>query len=669
MSQLVLCGSRDGVRRWRVKGRENTPTHAPCVDGFVPDPAHTPTPACVSVTGEMRDGSLLIRVRGVRGADLYGCGEHAGGLRRNGKQVVCWNTDAYRYDDSSPSLYQSHPWVMGVTNDGRWFGVLADTPARVTIDLTRVDDDEFTSVCECDPPDVYLIEGDEPGDVVRLLSELTGKMRMPPRWALGYHQCRYSYKSAARVLGVAREFRARDIPCSAVWVDIDYMDGYRCFTFDRERFPNPRALNDELHAMRMRSVWMIDPGIKVDPDYLVYQEGRARGAFVTAPDGEEFRGKVWPGECAFPDFLSADVRAWWAGLYADFLSHGMDGVWNDMNEPSVFETPTKTMDESALHRADDNLGGPGSHAQYHNAYGHFMLRATYEGVITQRPGVRPFVLTRSGRPGSQRYAATWTGDNTSNWDHLAWSIPMTLNLGLSGQPFVGPDIGGYTGNADARIFMRWMGIGAFLPFARGHTEKGTRAHEPWSFGPTCEAVCRAALKARERLMPYLYTCFYEAAQTGLPVVRPLFFADPRDARLRDVSDAFLLGSDLMVRTRSTPDGECRAPRLPAWHAIDLYGEIDAAWRRELPELLISEGAAVPIAGKGEEVDVVACPDASGASVGDLYADDGETPVGSGHTFALGRIEVRDGQARFGRVRGVPALLPRLGRVAIAGSPR
>lgn len=559
-----------------------------------------------------------------RGDDAYATGEVAGPLRRNGRTVALWNTDAFEYDDTDEALYQSHPWVLVVRADGSAFGLLADTPRRGVISVGR----DVLMAFEGEPFEAYLIERDSPAEVVRALADLTGHAPLPPRWALGYHQCRWSYETADRVREVARGFRDRRIPCDVLWMDIDYMRGFRVFSFDPERFPDPRALNDDLHAAGFRTVWMIDPGVKADPDDPVYAAGREGDHFVRNGSGGEFLGEVWPGPCAFPDFTRGRTRAWWASLYRDYMATGIDGVWNDMNEPSVFNGPGKTMPESNRHEADEELGGPDSHARYHNLYGMQMVRASREGIREANPDRRPFVLTRSNILGGHRYAATWTGDNTSDWRHLHWSITMALNLGLSGQPFVGPDIGGFAGDADGHLFGRWMGIGALLPFARGHSIKGSRDHEPWSFGPRCERVCRLALERRMRLLPYLYTCFREASRTGLPVARPLFFADAADPDLRDAEDSFLLGADVLVRARTRFTGPCRAP-MPAgaWARFEPAEEADT----ELPELFLRRGAVLPLGPamlhEGEKpldpLTLLVHPDGDGRASGLLYEDAGD----------------------------------------------
>ena len=395
---------------------------------------------------------------------------------------------------------------------------------------------------------------------------------------------------------VAGEFRKRKIPCDVIWMDIDYMDGYRCFTFSPKDFPDPTKLNADLHGMGFHAVWMIDPGIKDEAGYSVHDSGTAADVWVKAADGKaNFAGKVWPGMCLFPDFTMKATRAWWAGLYKNFLATGVDGVWNDMNEPAVFELKGHTMPEDNVHRADPELGGTAPHSRYHNIYGMQMVRATREGILAARPDKRPFVLSRANYLGGQRYAAAWTGDNAADWAHLRDSIPMALNLGLSGQPFAGPDIGGYKGNGpkdqEGRFFARWMGIGSLLPFARAHTEKGSINKEPWAFGPEVEATCRAAIERRYRLMPYLYTLFREASVSGMPVARPLFFADPADEKLRDQDTSFLLGGDLLVQARIGEQSQWPAV-MPKGAWRDLW-QVSGPRGDDLPRLFIRAGAIIP----------------------------------------------------------------------------
>ncbi len=570
------------------------------------------------------------------GTSLYGTGEVAGPLLRNGFVTETWNLDAFGYGLDAENLYTSHPWVLAVRADGTSFGVLADTTYRCQIDLRN----GITFRAEGGDFSVIVIEGDSPQEVMLGLGELTGTIAMPPKWAVGYHQCRYSYNPDSRVREVVTEFRNRKLPADVIWMDIDYMDEYRVFTFDKEQFPDPKGLNDWLDTQGFSNVWMIDPGVKDEDGYFVSDSGDEHDAWVRDKDGNVYNGEVWPGVCVFPDYLNKDVRNWWAGLYEEFMAYNIDGVWNDMNEPAVFNVETKTMPETNIHRADPELGGTDTHARYHNVYGMQMIRATREGVMATNPDKRPFVLSRANFIGGHRYGATWTGDNSANWAHLDMSIPMSLNLSLSGQPFVGPDIGGFAYNGDGELFQRWMGFGTLFPFSRGHTAKGNIDKEPWSFGDEVEATSRRGLERRYRLMPYIYTLFKESADTGMPIIRPTFFADPADPALRSEDDSFLLGADLLIVTKATPEGD-RVSVMPSavdgveWAEFD-FPDFESgrdSKDENLPDLYIRPGSIIATApvtqyfgdrpDSRDELTLVVHLNGAGTAYGVLYEDEGE----------------------------------------------
>lgn len=602
------------------------------------EPIASLDPKQLSVAPEygFEDGRHTATISIEKGTSLYGTGEVAGPLLRNGFVVETWNYDAFGYGLDAKNLYTSHPWVLAVREDGTAFGVLADTTERCEIDLRdgitfRAVGPEFA---------VIVIDRASPQEVMKGLGELTGTIAMPPKWAVGYHQCRYSYNPESRVKAVVSEFRKRKLPADVIWMDIDYMDGYRVFTFDEEQFPDPKGLNEWLDEQGFSNIWMIDPGVKKEEGYFVYDSGEEHDVWTKNAQGETFTGEVWPGVCVFPDYLNKEVRSWWASLYEDFMALGIDGVWNDMNEPAVFNVESKTMPEDNIHHADDELGGTGTHARYHNVYGMQMIRATREGVLAVNPDKRPFVLSRANYIGGQRYGATWTGDNSANWEHLDMSIPMTVNLGLSGQPFAGPDIGGFAYNGDGELFARWMGFGTLMPFARGHTAKGNIDKEPWSFTPEVEATCRRALERRYRLMPYIYTLFHESSVSGMPIAMPTFFADPSDPALRSEDDSFLLGPDLLVAAKATPEAD-RMTVLPAaidgveWAEFDFEsfdGGRDSK-DTDLPALYIRPGsilATAPVTqyfgdrpDSRDELTLIVHLDASGSAQGELYEDAGE----------------------------------------------
>ncbi|KMZ74917.1 alpha-glucosidase, family GH31 [Zostera marina] len=573
-------------------------------------------------------GQQIVNIQLPTDSSFYGTGEVSGQLERTGKRVFTWNTDAWGYGSETTSLYQSHPWVLVILPDGKALGVLADTTARCEIDLREECNIKLASLNAY--PVITFGPFESPTDVLISLSHAIGTVFMPPKWSLGYHQCRWSYDSDAKVRKIAKTFREKGIPCDVIWMDIDYMDGFRCFTFDKERFPDPKCLTNDLHAIGFNAIWMLDPGIKHDPGYFVYDNGTENDVWVLNKDKQTFIGDVWPGPCVFPDYTQEKIRMWWANLVKDFTSNGVDGIWNDMNEPSVFKSVTKTMPESNFHRGDIELGGHQCHSHYHNVYGLLMAKSTYEGLKMAEENKRPFVLTRAGFVGSQRYAATWTGDNLANWDHLHMSISMVLQMSLSGQPLSGPDIGGFSGNATPKLFGRWMGVGAMFPFCRGHSETDTTDHEPWSFGEECEEVCRLALARRYRLLPHLYTLFYFSHTKGSPVVMPLFFADTKDPDLRKVEDSFLLGPLLICASTTSIKGSEELPdKLPKgiWMPFD-FGDPHP----DLPNLYLQGGSIVPTGPSVQHVGeinltdtitLLVALDKYGKAEGTLFEDDGD----------------------------------------------
>ncbi|MCP4594023.1 MAG: DUF5110 domain-containing protein [bacterium] len=587
-----------------------------------------PTPWAVQPTFFQSGDRYGVMIPIEDGTSLYGTGEVCGGLLRNGHTTEAWNTDAYGYGPWNPSLYQSHPWVLAVRQDGTAYGVLADTTYRCRMDLT------FDIVFTAEGPQypIYLFKGGSPQDVLIKLTDFIGRIELPPLWALGYQQSRYSYAPESYARAIANEFRTRDIPCDVIWFDIDYMDNYRIFTFDPSGFPSPLTLNNDLHAIGYHTVWMINPGVKVESGYFVDDQGSVGDHWIYSGSGGWYTGEVWPGQCHFPDYTRPETRTWWSGLYANFMAQGLDGVWNDMNEPGIFDGPNHSMPLDCQHRGGGGLPA-GPHSQYHNVYGMLMSQASREGIMAANPAKRPFVLSRASFIGGHRYAAMWTGDNVANWDHLYYTTPMALNIGLSGQPFVGPDIGGFADDGTANLYARWMGLGVFMPFCRSHADNQGVNKEPWSFGSTVEASCKTSIERRYRLMPYLYTLFREAAETGLPVLRPVFFADPMDLDLREEDVAFMLGADLLVVPNvSESPGSAPTPSLPdgTWRTISLVGE-DSATQVNQPDARVRDGAIVPLGPVMEytgeiplnPLTLVVSLDAGGFAEGWLYEDAGE----------------------------------------------
>jgi alpha-glucosidase len=395
------------------------------------------------------------------------------------------------------------------------------------------------------PLSYYIFAAERPLEVIAKYNLLTGYMPLPPVWALGYHQCRWSYHPASRVKEIMEQFRKREIPCDSVWMDIDYMDGFRCFTFDKKKGFDPKDIVEYGRERGIRPIVILDPGIKVDESYSVYNqliEGDHALKLVLNDEAKEpYVGKVWPGDCVFPDFTSQKTRDWWGQLYKEMIDAGIEGYWNDMNEPAIFNE-TMTMPENVK-------SSVGMHSFFHNLYGAMMARATYEGIKKLKPDTRPFVLTRSGFSGVQKFAWSWTGDNYSTWEHLRLSIPMCLSMCLSGMSGIGVDIGGFEKDCTPELFTRWIQVGTFFPFMRVHSAKTTKDQEPWSFGEEVEIISKRFIQLRYRLIPYIYTWLRHCSQTGEPLMRALFLEFPNDPACYEArweESQFFLGPSLMV---------------------------------------------------------------------------------------------------------------------------
>ncbi len=505
---------------------------------------------------------------------FYGFGERTGQLDKLGQELINWATDQYRYGTHTDPLYIAIRRFLAL-RPGLAYGVFFNNTWHSRFDIGAGRPGTWRMQAESGELDYYLVYGPTPEEVLAGFAAILGTTPLPPRWALGYHQSRWGYRSAAEVRELAAEFRRRELPCDVIHLDIDYMDGYRNFTWQPERFPDPAALTADLRRDGIRIVPIIDAGVKADPDYAVYADGLERDMFLRRADGEVFHGYVWPDDSVFADFLRPDVREWWGQQIGGLAELGVSGIWNDMNEPTVFAIPfsqgggsPRTIDLEAPQGPDDERT---THAEVHNLYGALMVRACYEGM-RQATNRRPFVLTRAGYAGVQRWSACWMGDNMSRWDHLEMSMPQLMNMGLSGVPFVGTDIGGFYGNATGELFARWMQLGALTPFARGHSCSDTERHEPWVFGPQIEAICREYLQLRYRLLPYLYTLFWRSSQRGVPVLRPLLYHFPDDLNTYQIHDQVLLGPWLMAAPIYQPGRTHRQVYLPKGHWYDWWSE-------------------------------------------------------------------------------------------------
>lgn len=527
------------------------------------------------------DGAARIALETVAGERFFGFGEKSGGLDKRGCVLRMRNQDANLRAHADP-LYASIPFFLALRPNGertRAIGVLLEAFAPSCFDVAKSDSARVSMETSAGGLDVTVFPGPRPADVLRRFSARTGRTPLPPRWALGHHQSRYSYRSEREVRTIARELRRRDLPTDVLHLDIDYMHGARVFTWDARRFPRPQRLLRDLAADGFRVVTIVDPGVKVERDFEVFRDGRARDVFCRNEDGSPYTLLVWPKRSMLPDFNRPEVRTWWGERHGPLLDAGVAGIWNDMNEPAGWKSelrvgrlvlPRKAQDMSRVVQADPaDPAKRVSHESVRNLYALQECRATREHLERARPGQRAFVLSRSGYAGIQRYAALWTGDNASRWSHLRESLPMLMNLSLSGVAFCGADIGGFAWNCTPELYARWIQIGALYPFARTHCMIFARRQEPWSFGRRVEAIAKAALELRMRLLPYLEALFRESEATGAPVWRPLFYEFPDDPAAARVEDQVMVGPALLAAPILDRGAREREVYLPAgvWTAF------------------------------------------------------------------------------------------------------
>ncbi|MFN8310856.1 MAG: glycoside hydrolase family 31 protein [Chitinophagales bacterium] len=472
---------------------------------------------------------------------FIGLGEKTGNLDRRGTAYTNWNTDKFAYATDQDPLYMSIPFYIGI-HSGLQYGIFLDNTYKTHFNF-GASNDRFSFFGAADGAmNYYFIGGENVAAIISNYTRLTGKIELPPIWSLGLQQCRYSYYPDTEVIQVARTFREKRIPCDMIYLDIHYMDGYKVFTFDKERFPVPANMVAQLQQSGFHTAVILDPGIKTEPGYQPYDEGLRADNFVKYPDGQPFEGEVWPGKSHFPDFTREEVRQWWAGQMQFYTSKGINAFWNDMNEPAMWGQSPPDIIEF------DYDGETSTHKRARNVYGMQMARSTYEGAKKQMNGKRPFLLNRAGFSGVQRYSASWTGDNVASDENLICGVRLVNSLGLSGVAFAGYDVGGFCGDATPSLFAKWIVLGAFSPLFRCHSMINSKDAEPWSFGEEVEEISRNYISLRYRLLPYIYSLFYEAANTGMPVVRSLAVDFPHESRVYDpkYQNQYLFGGNILV---------------------------------------------------------------------------------------------------------------------------
>jgi alpha-glucosidase len=542
-------------------------------------------------------GNIVFNSRKIQsGEHFFGLGDKSCELDLRGKRFELWGKDTYGFLKNSDPLYKNIPFFYGLHHKVA-YGIFFDNSFRSFFDFGFERKNVASFWAQGGEMNYYFIYGPNLMEVAEQYTDLTGKPEMPPLWSLGYHQCKWSYYPEKLVRNICEEFRTRRIPCDAIYLDIDYMDGFRCFTWNKDYFPDPTQMIKDLADQGFKTVVIIDPGIKIDKNYWVYKEAKEKGYFCQRMDGPLMKGSVWPGECNFPDFTNPQVRKWWSSLFKGLVAeNGVKGVWNDMNEPAVFEIETFPYD--VRHDYD---GDPCSHRKAHNVYGMQMTRATYEGVKEFRKPNRPFVITRSAYAGVQRYSSVWTGDNIASWEHLWIANMQCQRLAVSGISFCGSDIGGFIETPTGELYVRWLQLGIFHAFCRTHSSGDHGDQEPWSFGSEYEELAKKFIELRYQLLPYLYTAFWQYHKQGTPMLRPITFLDQTDTETYFRKDEFGVGDNILVCPITQPESDGRWLYLPAgrwyyyWDDEQFHGgmEVWAEATLERIPMFIRAGAVIP----------------------------------------------------------------------------
>lgn len=501
--------------------------------------------------------------------EFYGLGDKTGYLNKRHYAYDNWNTDNPDPQvESFTRLYKSIPILLGLKN-GHPYGIFFDNTYRNHIDLGKESNNYYYYSADNGNLDYYVIGGASLKAVVTNYTYLTGRVPMPQKWTLGYQQSRWGYSvSQKQVEKIAENLRKYDLPCDVLHLDIDYMKGYRVFTWRKDTYEAPEEFIKKMRKLGFRIITIIDPGVKKDDaDYKIYQEGIEKGYFVKAADGTVYVNEVWPGDAVFPDFGLQKVRQWWAKNCKYLVDLGVSGIWDDMNEPASFrgEIPGDVV----FHNEEE----ASTHNKMHNVYGHNMAKATYEG-LKKYSGKRPFVITRAAYAGTQKFSTVWTGDNQSLWPHVQMMIPQLCNLGLSGFSFAGTDIGGFGADTTPELLTRWIEGALFSPLYRNHAALGTRSQEPWVFGEPTLSIYRKYLKLRYRFIPYLYDEFYRETQTGLPVMRPVVLNYENDPHVYNLNDEYMVGEDILTAPVVQQGQTKRAVYLPKGEWIDFWNGVE-----------------------------------------------------------------------------------------------
>jgi len=617
---------------------------------------------------------------------FYGLGEKAARLDKRRERFINWNSDTPGYTEGKDPIYQTIPFYLGLQH-GNAYGIFFDNSYRSYFDFGHSSQQRAWFGAEGGEMSYYFFYGPSMKKILSRYAELTGHMPLPPMWALGNQQSRWSYYPETTVEEVARQYRERDLPLDVIHLDIDYMQAYRVFTFDTKRFPKPKDLSEKLGKQGVKIVAIVDPGVKYQPSvpinisrgrspsnpeldpqdrrYYVFDDGLSHNYFQRRKSGELFIPKVWPGDSVFVDYSLPEARRWWGDLHRAYLDNGIAGIWNDMNEPSDF------VDQTGKNQTDVvsyDEGENSTHAKNRNVFALLEARATYDGLERLQPNKRPYVITRAGYAGIQRYSTMWTGDTNSSWESLALNIPMFTTLGLSGEPFVGSDVGGFIGRGNGELLVRAYQISFLAPFCRNHKVIDGYDQEPWRFGKYYEDIIRKYLKLRYQLLPFLYTSLEEAHRTGVPLFRPLVLNYQEDPNTYNLDDEFMVGKDLLVAPVQRPEIMQRLVYLPKGVWYDYWTNkkyqggtmirVDAPL--ETVPMFVRAGAIIPL---GPQMNYVGeksfnpltfeiYPDDDGSAATTLYEDDGVSPAYQRGVFRRTIIDVK--RAKTGYVVNIAA---------------
>lgn len=526
---------------------------------------------------------------------FYGLGETTGFLNKRHYEYTMWNTD-----DPSPqvdhyqSMYKSIPFFITLKKE-HTFGIFFDNTFKTYFDMGKASQQYYLFGCNKGALNYYFIYGEDIKNVVGGYTFLTGTTPLPQLWTLGYQQSKWGYIDEADIAYVADNMRKHKIPCDVIHMDIDYMDGYRVFTWDQKRHKNPKEELAGLLEKGIKIVTIVDPGVKKDKGYAVYDEGIKQNCFAKDKDGLTYVNAVWPGDSVYPDFGREEVRKWWGKQHKVLLDAGVSAIWNDMNEPASFNGP---LPDDVVFFDEDRES---THEEMHNVYGHNMAKATYE-YLKEYTKKRPFVITRACYSGSQKYTTAWTGDNHSMWGHLQMAIPQLCNLGMSGMSFVGTDIGGFSAHTTPELLTRWVQLAVFSPLFRNHSALGTRYQEPWKFDEKTLDIYRKFVEFRYAILPYLYDLLEEGTRTGLPVMRGMVLEYPHDEVAKNCNEQFMAGENLLVAPVIMQGAIYKNVYLPKgtwynmWTSEKYEGEV--AFSQYAPidycPIFVKEGSIIPM---------------------------------------------------------------------------